>query len=453
MRAVEIDHNFSKAHRIVTTSIIPIVERYAKESEAVWEGSKFWKQFFEASANVALSNYQEEEETYEETGVATNAETYITASSPGNYGEQSTRITQEDDPRHRGPEEDDDDYLLDDSLLESLNLTAGGLGGASTPKGKQPQRTETQWENIESPFDALRKELAGKDYTMHGSPTTANTAAAPAAGATGCEDSFGSDDADMTFEPTLLPATPQTSRRTRPAKGSFETPKSSPFYPSAAGKKTPGGANEDQLLHRVLDKNWRLQATPLGKPPPSRYRTIGAATATTPKAQILPPPGSESPMSSPPKPHFYSADIFSSPIPGFGGFDGGKKPKPSTTSNTTVLAGGPKTPTSRRYGTAKVTTTHHHELSQQGDDEDRFAYGYDDDDDSDDLDLPPGLSPPVTIQFSLPPSKLLATPAREASRRIVHDILQTAGAADESGATGGSSPPVVRDVGPLDDTF
>jgi len=40
MGAAEIDHNFSKAHRIITTSIIPIVERYAKESEAVWDGSK-----------------------------------------------------------------------------------------------------------------------------------------------------------------------------------------------------------------------------------------------------------------------------------------------------------------------------------------------------------------------------------------------------------------------------
>ena len=153
--------------------------------------------------------------------MTTNAETYITASSPGNYGEQSTRITQEDDPRHRpGPEaneddDDDNDYLLDDSLLDSLNLTAGGLGGASTPKGKQPQqRTETQWEDIESPFDALRKELAGKDYTMHGSPTTTTNAAAAAAGATGYEDSFGDDDVDMTFgdEPTL-PTTPLTSRR------------------------------------------------------------------------------------------------------------------------------------------------------------------------------------------------------------------------------------------------
>ena len=36
----EIDGNFSRAHRIVTSSILPIVEQYAKHSEAVWEGSK-----------------------------------------------------------------------------------------------------------------------------------------------------------------------------------------------------------------------------------------------------------------------------------------------------------------------------------------------------------------------------------------------------------------------------
>jgi hypothetical protein len=36
----EIDHNFSRAHRIVTTGILPIVENYGKHSEAVWEGSK-----------------------------------------------------------------------------------------------------------------------------------------------------------------------------------------------------------------------------------------------------------------------------------------------------------------------------------------------------------------------------------------------------------------------------
>ena len=36
----EIDSNFSKAHRIVTGSILPIVEQYAKHSNDVWEGSK-----------------------------------------------------------------------------------------------------------------------------------------------------------------------------------------------------------------------------------------------------------------------------------------------------------------------------------------------------------------------------------------------------------------------------
>ena len=42
MLRLEIDHNFSKAHRIVTASILPIVERYAEHSKDVWEGSKVY---------------------------------------------------------------------------------------------------------------------------------------------------------------------------------------------------------------------------------------------------------------------------------------------------------------------------------------------------------------------------------------------------------------------------
>ena len=38
--SAEIDHNFSRAHRIVTSSILPIVEQYATHSKDVWEGSK-----------------------------------------------------------------------------------------------------------------------------------------------------------------------------------------------------------------------------------------------------------------------------------------------------------------------------------------------------------------------------------------------------------------------------
>lgn len=40
LTGTEIDHNFSRAHRIVTTGILPIIEQYGKHSEAVWEGSK-----------------------------------------------------------------------------------------------------------------------------------------------------------------------------------------------------------------------------------------------------------------------------------------------------------------------------------------------------------------------------------------------------------------------------
>jgi len=36
----EIDSNFSRAHRIVTTSILPLVEQYGEHSRSVWEASK-----------------------------------------------------------------------------------------------------------------------------------------------------------------------------------------------------------------------------------------------------------------------------------------------------------------------------------------------------------------------------------------------------------------------------
>lgn len=60
---VEIDHNFSKAHRIVTTSILPIVENYAEHSRNVWEGSKVrhmyngpvYKQFTDISTSSGNS--------------------------------------------------------------------------------------------------------------------------------------------------------------------------------------------------------------------------------------------------------------------------------------------------------------------------------------------------------------------------------------------------------------
>lgn len=175
----------------------------------------------------------------------------------------------------------------------------------------------------------------------------------------------------------------------------------------------------------MLDKNWRVQATPLGKQPASKYRTITQPSAATPRRGPLfgvPDDDDESLMSSPPKPQFHTAHIFDSPPP----------------RGSTRLDLGPKTPTTVKHNYGGPSAA-----KSGGGATSRYNLDDWDEEDSDDLILPRGYSPPVTIQFSLPPSKLLATPAREASRRIVKDILMTAGAADESGATD-SSPPMVR---------
>ena len=55
----------------------------------------------------------------------------------------------------------------------------------------------------------------------------------------------------------------------------------------------------------------------------------------------------------------------------------------------------------------------------------------DSEDEDDDIDaatgMPRGASPPKTMSFHIPQSRLLKTPAKEASKRIVDDILDTAG--------------------------
>lgn len=80
-----------------------------------------------------------------------------------------------------------------------------------------------------------------------------------------------------------------------------------------------------------------------------------------------------------------------------------------------------------------------------------------DDSDNDDDDLA-GFSPPKTMQFNVPQSRLVQTPAREASKRIVEDLLMTAGADATDEIEGGEegfveepSPSVVRKAFDVDD--
>jgi DASH complex subunit ASK1 len=401
----EIDHNFSRAHRIVTTGILPIVEQYGKHSEAVWEGSKFWKQFFEASANVSLSGYeapdQDESLTHEDTQ---QSQLYEDETEEGDTVTGATATP----PRVSSTREDDAESTI---TFDSPSL------GHSTPRappstnrrrikdseyGKEEE--ELQYAGLSSPYEALKEEFEG----LPGSKT-----------------------------PKLEPVTPGKSQALPDMTG-FD---SSPFVQPTTGKKP--FFHQDPLLHRVLDKTYRVQATPIISP--RKYKPTGAFTPGAAQRSALTPSGTSSKLprwaedSSPPSspPPQLRAEIFS-PL---------KAPRTPGVSVQTPAKGRMPMSINRTGGTV-----------------------FDDSDDEEEGDI--GFSPPKTIQFHIPQSKLMQTPgndpacvsyfdvltiksAREASRRIVDDLLMTAGGdiTDSTGGMDDDSPSVVRRQVDLDDSF
>ncbi|KAK5175576.1 DASH complex subunit ask1 [Saxophila tyrrhenica] len=383
----EIDSNFSKAHRIVTSSILPIVEQYAKHSSNVWEGSKFWKQFFEASANVSLSGYEEapeEDVTHTET-TSTNLET------PTDHGEYMQAGAQE--------QEDDEDEFSVDSPTQVT-------GVQSTPKIGSSRKTNSKAAAFRSPSP---RKYTGKNPLATGS-------------------SEG-------------PSTP----RPRTGVGA----QSSPFEPESAAyvPSTQQRGNNDPLMHRILDKNYRIQATPhtqrRQRPQPTQKQTPATATKRM--------PWDDSPQSSPdlPAPQLRS-DLFSPAkaaaaprTPGVSILTPARKTghaAPTTSTGRQLFS-----PQDKAYSTTKTHTSHNIFSSDDSDDDDD---GYGD------------MSPPKTMQFHVPQSRLMQTPAREASKRIVDDLLLTAGADDTDDIEGIDDPSVVDEPSPSvvrrayeDDTF
>jgi DASH complex subunit ASK1 len=55
----EIDKNISKSTSIINDKLIPVIKQYSTESKKIWVNTGFWKQFFEQSANVEISTYEE----------------------------------------------------------------------------------------------------------------------------------------------------------------------------------------------------------------------------------------------------------------------------------------------------------------------------------------------------------------------------------------------------------
>ncbi|KAK8159672.1 DASH complex subunit Ask1-domain-containing protein [Phyllosticta citrichinensis] len=428
----EIDHNFSRAHRIVTGSILPIVEEYAKHSEAVWEGSKFWKQFFEASANVSLSGY-EEPSGGEDTTIQHDETTQESA-----YDESpSVRDTTIHSNAGRTSKFDDSaDLEADDSILSSPSLT-------KTPRNP-PTMTAAAFADYGSPYEALRQELRGGDGDTKkegGAKQAEND-----------NDGFSSDGAGDLDEGTVmnLPTTPG-----RPSTSGLPdmsmTPQSSPFDQHTQTHRPTG--NQDPLLHRMLDRTYRIAATPhtarKNQQSQQQQRHPDATPGTANRTRRLTALDS-SPLSSPEgaAPQL-RAEMFSSPM---------KSPmKTPCTPGVSVLH--QQRQQHRTPGTAAASSSKGKGKASEQPVERTLDFTRDDlvTWDSDSEDGTQAMSPPKTLQFHVPQSRLLQTPAREASRRIVEDLLLTAGGGDaltDSNVDMGEvSPSVVRRHEMLDDSF
>ncbi|TGJ87389.1 hypothetical protein E0Z10_g1387 [Xylaria hypoxylon] len=418
---LEIDHNFSKAHRIVTSSILPLVEQYGEHSKNVWEASKFWKQFFEASANVSLSGYEELAGEIEET--ITAEETTIDETT-SDYDATQDDTTAESSEYQEHQQQTHD--AIEDSLLEDATITG------STPRPPATKSMHAQFADFGSPYQALRRELKSGAVFKDDLPVDED------------EDEYG-EAADGTVQ--LPPYHGSTSR----LPDMSMTPRSSSLLldePTLRPQSAAAQKAKDLLLHRVLDKNYRLQATPLKAVPlPSRARGRSpqrkGAEEEPEEDRTRRALWADSPMSSPemavPK---LRSDLYMSPLKTRGRSGGGAPRTPGVSVQTPATA--------RKRDIFAEARVKDHDKGK-GRERDEITWDSDEDDNDEDS-VFGGMSPPKTIQFALPPSKLLQTPAREASRRIVDDILITAGAAPEESSE--YSPTMVKmNHNILDDSF
>lgn len=352
----EIDHNFSRAHRIVTASILPAVEQYAEHSREVWEGARFWKQFFESSANVSLSGYEEQSS--------------VLGGEEGSETDQSSaaiHTTAEDSESYATPQ----GQQYSNTLTEDLDFSNLTLSPShSTPRPHQQKQGKEQL----SPYKALRRDVQAQNS----------------------EASYESDSAVPRTPPRHasiidgIAVTPEDTRETERVDRAAEQ--------QGIEKK-----RSDPLLHTMLDKNYRIQATPIST---VRYIQTGARPQVS-TVQGRGPSQQVAFDSSPLAPPQLHAEVFDSPV---------RRELTAVRSRPAERVPGVSILTPKQKPAVGIPTR---------------TPGIWDSDDDDDIDevtgMPHGQSPPKTMQFHVPQSRLMKTPAREASKQIVGSILASAG--------------------------
>ncbi|GAA98619.1 uncharacterized protein L969DRAFT_88389 [Mixia osmundae IAM 14324] len=123
-----IDENIVRSYATITEAILPSVERYGLASKAIWDSTKFWKAFFEASAGIRLTDPLEVAlgalQSDDETETSTNANLTL-------------------------------DSQDDETVTVERTTPIGDESEASSATPARPS-----WAEDQSPFDRLQRDLA-----------------------------------------------------------------------------------------------------------------------------------------------------------------------------------------------------------------------------------------------------------------------------------------------------
>jgi len=331
---------------------------------------------------VSLSGYEEaaeeEDTTLDETVTAQGHDPYGTPTMRA--GGNDTVSAADGRPISRYDDDFEGSSLLDSPSVKVASQETPRRQSSTSRnqhKSKQVPAEKASFADYPSPYEALKNEIAGdRQKTIK-------------------------DGKDRKVTPTT-PGRKHNTHSTTPIQPS-------PFVPQS--QHTIPRSNPDPLLHRVLDKNYRIQATPHS----SRKKQVttskpNTGNKNTPKIMTSNTAFDSSPFSPAAAAPQLRSDIFGSAA------RAPRTPGVSVQKRKTPRRGGNEYASARKtlFSTANKGTKKLHDL------------GWDSDSEVED-DL--GISPPKTMQFHVPQSRLLRTPAKEASKRIVEDLLLTAGAA------------------------
>ncbi|PWN45633.1 hypothetical protein IE81DRAFT_363871 [Ceraceosorus guamensis] len=395
----EIDANFAQAHQIVTGRILPAVKRYGVASARTWQGARFWKHFFEVSANLSLSTSGGDADAVDGVGGDVSggrdeqgADQTLTLDDPGRPHRKSAHTPGgRSRAAARGGDEDSLDQI--EGADDSDDLDASGFfhslkhARASSPLGTKVRGTaadadesasDASWAPVESPFERLKKEV---------------------------ESNLGASQADTSNATSILEHhRAERARQLASGADASSSEMAPPPRTSAAGGKTPKKGGATPLARRAL----------LNSASPAKTTALPRITAT---------PRGAARRGNPFAP--------ASARKGMAEDQSGALVPPESVRRWDGIADLRKTPlaSSRKaFGGRIMGKENAHSQGHQG--EARQQTQANDDSDEDDegsLALPPGMSPPVTMRFSVPQSRYSKTPAKEAARMVVDDLLRTVG--------------------------